>query len=135
MIQNPYSKQTVASSYLSSAIKLKNENHKDGSLILSHIKRGENDIDVSQYKSLTKNEKSLIVRVYESLGGNNSKGQLIIDDKFLGNKIDKIFKTDGLENELEELKFTKTHGGSGDVVVTDITLRGFEIATYKILLK
>lgn len=135
LIQNPYSKQTVASSYLSSAIKLKNENHKDGSLILSHIKRGENDIDVSQYKSLTKNEKSLIVRVYESLGGNNSKGQLIIDDKFLGNKIDKIFKTDGLENELEELKFTKTHGGSGDVVVTDITLRGFEIATYKILLK
>ena len=33
------------------------------------------------------------------------------------------------------IEIYKTHGGSGDVVVTDITLRGFEIATYKILLK
>lgn len=141
LIQNPYyqiddSISHLSSSSLLAAIRLKNHHH-NGSLILSHIKRGENDIDVSQYKSLTKNEKSIIVRVYESLGGGNSKGQLIIDKSIL-KKIDKVFKTDGLENELEELKLNNKISddlSDDDVVVVDITLRGFEIATYKILLK
>ncbi|EMG48395.1 ams1 Alpha-mannosidase [Candida maltosa Xu316] len=96
-----------------------------GSLVLSHIKRGENDVDVSQFESLTKKEKSIVVRVYESLGG-SSKGTLVLDKKSV--KVDKVFKTDGLENELEELKVVD--GGK-----VDISLRGFEIATFKILLK
>ncbi|KAI3403518.1 AMS1 [Candida oxycetoniae] len=102
------------------------EQQEGGSLVLSHIKRGENDIDVSQYASLTKEEKSIVVRVYESLGG-ESKGKLIIDEKLF--HVDKIEKTNALENEvIEKVKIEK-----GNVV--PITLKGFEISTYKILLK
>ncbi|KAI5954900.1 AMS1 [Candida jiufengensis] len=98
----------------------------NSSLILSHIKRGENDIDVSQYKTLTKKEKSIVVRIYESLGG-SSKGKLIIDEKYF--KVDKIYKTCALESKIfEELKLDK----DGAV---DIKLKSFEIGTYKLILK
>lgn len=99
------------------------------SLVLSHVKRGENDVDVSQFDSLTNKTtkaKSIVVRVYESLGG-SSEGTLVLDAPWL--KVDKVFKADGLENELEELKVRD--GGKK----VDISLRGFEIATFKVLLK
>lgn len=99
----------------------------DKSLILSHIKRGEDDEDVNfSYENLPikhKGQKSIVVRVYESLGG-SSTGVLKFDPKVL--KIDKIFKTNAIEEEEEELKLVD--GG------VKISLRGFGIATYKIVL-
>lgn len=114
--------KTMDASYLH-AIRLNTD--EKSSLILSHIKRGEDDVDVSQYSELSKNEKSIVVRIYESLGG-VSKGELVIDERHF--KVDKVIKTNGLENEtFEELEVKKG--------VVGIKLNGFEIGTYKILLK
>lgn len=107
------------------AVKLNTDADSSSSLILSHIKRGEDDVDVSQYSQLSKNEKSIVVRIYESLGG-VGKGELVIDEKYF--KVDKVLKTNGLENQVfEELEVKKG--------VVGINLKGFEIGTFKILLK
>ncbi|KAK6454960.1 glycoside hydrolase [Scheffersomyces xylosifermentans] len=100
------------------------------SLVLSHIKRGENDADVNQMEHITSEGKSLILRVYESLGGSTS-GVLKFDTSLL--KIAKVFKTNALEDE-------KDPAVGAELKVNDkgelpIKLRGFEIATYKVVLK
>ncbi|CAI5759342.1 unnamed protein product [Candida verbasci] len=108
-------------SELFNLIKLETE----GSLVLSHVKRGEYDDGISNYKSLIKKgEKSLVLRVYEALGG-KSNGTIVLD-KGLGVK--SVFKTCGLERDIEELKI----GKDGKV---DIELKAFEIATFKLYLK
>lgn len=92
----------------------------DDSLILLAIKRGENDKDVNIYPNIdSNNEKSAILRVYESLGG-SSKGKL-----HFKLPVSKIFVADALENEKEELKLKDSS--------VEIALRGFEIATYKVV--
>lgn len=109
---------------------------KRSSLVLSHIKRGEDDFDVNTYENIAKenaqygkvgkDEKSVVVRVYEALGG-VSRGKLTIDENIL--PVKKVLKVNALENEVVgEVKV-----GKGGVV--DIELKAFEIATYKILLK
>ncbi|RLV96305.1 Alpha-mannosidase [Spathaspora sp. JA1] len=111
----------IANSGLFNSVKLEGGK----SLVLSHIKRGENDYDVNQfevYKTETP-EKSLVLRVYESLGG-SSAGRLVFDKSL---KVDKVFKTCALEIHREELK---VEDGS-----VDISLRAFEIATFKVYLK
>lgn len=97
----------------------------DESLILSNVKRGQDDEDVNVHKNIpvqNKGQKSAVVRVYESLGG-SSVGELKITDL----KVDKVFKTDALEQNGEELKLLDNS--------VKISLRGFEVATYKILFK
>ncbi|EGW35449.1 uncharacterized protein SPAPADRAFT_48441 [Spathaspora passalidarum NRRL Y-27907] len=95
------------------------------SLVLSHIKRGENDYDVNQFEVFKTDtpEKSLVLRVYESLGGSSS-GKLVFDKSL---KVDSVFKTCALEIHGEQLRVD-----DGSV---DISLRSFEIATYKVYLK
>lgn len=96
-----------------------------GSLVLSHIKRGENDVDVNIYKAYENvaKQKTLVLRVYEALGGSLT-GKISFDSKQM--KVKKIVKTNALEeDELEEL--TPNKDGS-----VDIKLRGFEIATFKV---
>lgn len=98
-----------------------------GSLVLSHLKRSEDDEDVSLHENIpikNKGQKSLIIRIYESLGGSSS-GKLEFDLDVL--PVDKMFKTNALEQESEEIPL---HEGS-----VSIRLRGFEIATYKVVLK
>lgn len=97
----------------------------DPSLVLSAIKRGEDDEDVNIYEnieSLHKGQKSAVIRVYESLGG-LSVGTI----KFKGLKVDKIYKANAMEVEEEELELRD------DSLL--ISLRGFEIATYKVVFK
>lgn len=99
--------------------------HGDKSLILSNIKRAENDYDVNTYKNIesyARGKKSIIVRVYESLGG-SSRGKL----RFKDLAVDKVYKTDAMEEDQEELDLTDNS--------VAIRLRGFEIATYRVLLK
>jgi alpha-mannosidase len=91
------------------------------SLVLDTIKRGHDDEDISSHDGLRVNHgKSVILRVYESLGG-ASRG--FIESSF---DVKRAFKTNILEEELEEVpvedgKFS-------------IKLRPFEVATYKIQL-
>ncbi|CAK9439889.1 uncharacterized protein LODBEIA_P39890 [Lodderomyces beijingensis] len=116
---------TTANVSFSDAIKFESPKNHSSSIVLSHIKRGENDSDVSQYSKLTKREKSVVVRVYEALGG-QSRGKLVIDGSIL--KVDKVYKVNALESEvLEEVEFDKG--------VVPFVLKGFEIGTFKILLK
>lgn len=98
------------------------------SAILSHVKRAEDDEDVNvEYPNLAiqnKGQKSLVVRVYESLGGSVNEF-LKIDDSIL--KVDKVYLTNSLEEVESEVK--KEEKGY------PVKLRGFGFATYKIVLK
>lgn len=97
----------------------------DELLVLSNIKRSEDDEDINIHKNIpvhNKGQKSAVLRVYESLGG-LSKGTI----EFSGLLVDKVYRANAMEKIEEELKL------EGDSV--KISLRGFEIATYKVLFK
>ncbi|CAH6723797.1 alpha-mannosidase [[Candida] jaroonii] len=96
---------------------------KSKSIILSQLKRSEDDEEISLEENIaTKNKgsKSFIIRCYESLGGKD-KATITVDLP-----ISKVLKVDSLENKLSEIEFS---GNS-----FDIQLRGFEITSYKVIL-
>ncbi|PQE27187.1 putative alpha-mannosidase protein [Rutstroemia sp. NJR-2017a WRK4] len=90
------------------------------SLILDTIKRGEDDEDVSRGELKKRKGRSVILRIYDSLGG-TSKGTIetSLDVK-------RVWKTNLLEDDGEELKIEK-----GKI---DITLKPFEVGTYRLQL-
>lgn len=90
------------------------------SLILDTIKRGEDDSDVSRGEFSKRKGKSVILRIYDSLGG-TSKGTIetTLDVK-------KVWKTNILEDDEEELEI--------DDGKVNITLRPFEVATFRLQL-
>lgn len=101
-------------------IKLINKDE-SSSLILDAIKRGHDDADVSLHEGLRVNKgQSIILRVYESLGG-HSRGTIKTSYK-----IKRVSKASILEDELEDVEL-----GDGEF---DIKLRPFEVATYKLQL-
>ncbi|KAL8951959.1 MAG: hypothetical protein Q9222_002082, partial [Ikaeria aurantiellina] len=75
---------TPSSSTPSSSISLLKAIQLTGSpaLILDNIKRGEDDEDVSRGDLPTRKGKSVILRVYESLGG-KAKGVIVVDEEVL----------------------------------------------------
>lgn len=96
----------------------------DSSLVLSNVKRSEDDEDISTAQNIEKQNKgqqSIVVRVYESLGGSSS-GKLEF-----GLSVDKVYKANALEEIEHELELQDNS--------VNISLRGFEIATYKVVLK
>lgn len=99
-----------------------------GTLVLSHVKRGENDADVNTLEAFStkSQQRSLVLRVYESLGG-WLLGKLRLDPK-LG--VSKVVRTNALEEEQQEEVVVM--GSDGTV---PIRLKGFEIATFKVYLK
>ncbi|KAK3941555.1 alpha-mannosidase [Diplogelasinospora grovesii] len=92
----------------------------DKSLVLDTVKRGEDDEDVSRGELPTEKGRSVILRIYESLGG-RARGtvQTTWDVK-------KVSATNLLEDELEEVAF---EGGKFKV-----DLKPFEVATFKLQL-
>ena len=106
-------------SKLLSAIGIQGSN----SIILDCFKRGEDDEDVSRGQLPKRKGRSIILRVYESLGG-TSRGELHINDSLI--KVQKVLKTNILEDDETEL--TIRNG------VVDIELRPFEVATYRLQL-
>lgn len=93
------------------------------SLILDAIKRGEDDEDVSRGELPQREGRSIIVRIYESLGG-KSRGVLRCT---LGVK--KCFRTNLLEDDEEQLQGWDSKGEK-----IDIELRPFEVATFRLQL-
>lgn len=93
------------------------------SLILDTVKRGEDDHDVSRGGLPMRRGKSVILRVYESLGG-KSRGS--ISSKY---PVKKVWKCNVLEDDEVELPLTKEDG-----VRVDIELRPFEVATFRLQL-
>ena len=90
-------------------------------LILDCIKRGEDDEDVSRGELAKRKGRSIIVRIYESLGG-KARGTL---NCTLGAK--KVLKCNLLEDDLQEMKIEK----EGQVAVE---LRAFEVQTFRLQL-
>lgn len=112
--------RATAESLSGAPIKLVNTDESD-SLILDAVKRGHDDEDVSRREGLKVNKgQSIILRVYESLGG-HSRGT--IKTQF---DVKRVTKTNVLEDDLEEIKFA-----DGEFA---IKLRPFEVATYKLQL-
>lgn len=91
------------------------------SLILDTIKRGEDDEDVSRGELTKRAGKSVIVRIYESLGG-KSRGTI----KTGGLEVRKVTRCNLLEDDGEEVKI---HEGE-----VRIELRAFEVATFRLWL-
>jgi alpha-mannosidase len=101
----------------------------DDSIILSNIKRGEDDSDVSYENGLMQNlpkkfegSQTIVLRLYESLGG-YSKASIQI-----GVPVMQVFKTNLLEEEKEKVEASsdgKFH----------FELKAFEIATFKVILR
>jgi alpha-mannosidase len=91
------------------------------SLILDCIKRGEDDEDVSRGELPKRPGQSIILRIYESMGG---KSRGTIETSF---PVKKITKCNLLEDDGEECR---TYGG----VKCDVELRAFEVATFRLQL-
>lgn len=115
----PLVRGPAAAESLTRAISLKG----DPALIISAVKRAEDDEDVNTYENIEpkhKGKQLAIVRVYESLGG-AGKGSLV----FEGLKVAKAFRANGLEEVEEELPVEKN--------AVAVSLRAFEIATFKVV--
>lgn len=93
----------------------------DPSLILDTIKRGDDDQDVSRGELPTRKGKSVILHIYDSLGG-----QSVGEVEFGPVKVAKAWKCNLLEDNLEEVKVK-----DGKMAVQ---LRAFEVASYRVLL-
>ncbi|OJD23867.1 hypothetical protein ACJ73_04777 [Blastomyces percursus] len=108
------------SSHLFDAFSLKGSS----SLILDVVKRGEDDEDVSRGDFKVRPGRSIILRIYESLGG-KSRGS--IRTKL---PVKKVWKCNVLEDDLEQLAVAQKAGAAE----VDIELRAFEVATYRLQL-
>lgn len=98
--------------------------NEDRNLVLANVKRFEDDVDVSTGELPVRGSKktrSVIIRVYDSLGG-RSRGT--IRSPYF--KVEQAFRVNHLEDEIEELDV------DSDGVV-DISLRAYEIASYKLV--
>lgn len=93
----------------------------DESLVLDTIKRAEDDEDVSRGELEKRKGKSVVLRVYDSLGG-RSRGTITFGPV----RVKRAWKCNLLEDDLEELDV----GDKG----MDIELRAFEVASYRLLL-
>ncbi|EER25893.1 Glycosyl hydrolases family 38 protein [Coccidioides posadasii C735 delta SOWgp] len=93
-------------------------------LILDTVKRGEDDQDVSRGELEQRPGKSIILRIYDSMGG-KSRGTLGVKLP-----IRKAYKCNVLEDDLETLHIDKAQDG----LKIDIELRPFEVATYRLQL-
>ncbi|KAH6650184.1 glycosyl hydrolases family 38 N-terminal domain-containing protein [Chaetomium tenue] len=89
-------------------------------LVIDTVKRGEDDEDVSRGELPVKEGRSVIVRLYDSLGG-RARGTVVTTWD-----VTRVTKVNLLEDELEEVVF---EGGKFAV-----DLRPFEVATYKLQL-
>lgn len=94
--------------------------HGSSALILDTIKRGEDDEDVSRGELPKRKGRSIILRVYESLGG---KARGTIKTSLA---IKKVCRTNLLEDDEGEVEIK-----NGEIA---IELRAFEVATYRLQL-
>lgn len=99
--------------------------HGSTSLVLDAIKRGEDDEDVSRGELPKRSGQSIILRIYDSLGG---KSRGTIETKL---PVKRVTKCNVLEDDEEDLK---AYGSESGAVKVDIELRPFEVATYRLQL-
>jgi alpha-mannosidase len=101
-------------------------------LILDTIKRGEDDEDVSRGELPVKKGHSVIVRVYDAMGG---KSKAVLSWGHVDVK--KVMKTNALEDEEEDISsemLVLGEEGEAKGKGVKIEVRAFEVATYKLVL-
>jgi alpha-mannosidase len=98
-------------------------------LILDTIKRGEDDEDVSRGELPVKKGHSVIVRVYDALGG---KSRAVLTWGTV--KVKRVIKTNALEDEEDDMSAQMVVEG-GESKGVKIEIRAFEVATYKLVLQ
>lgn len=96
--------------------------HGSPALILDCVKRGEDDEDVSRGELPKRKGRSIILRIYDSLGG-TSRGTVKVNTML---DVKKVWRTNALEDDETELSIK--HGE------VHIELRPFEVATYRLQL-
>ncbi|KAL5402597.1 hypothetical protein PMIN03_010540 [Paraphaeosphaeria minitans] len=102
--------------------------HGAPNLVLDTIKRGEDDEDVSRGELPVKKGQSIIVRIYDALGG---KSKAVLTWGSL--HVKKVVKVNALEDDIE---------GERDIIMTEVAgkkgakieIRAFEVATFKLVL-
>ncbi|CZR51050.1 probable alpha-mannosidase [Phialocephala subalpina] len=92
----------------------------DDNLVLDTVKRGEDDVGVSLGELPRRHAKSVIIRVYDSLGG---RGRGTIGTTW---PLSKIFKTNILEDDEEEIPFNDGK--------FEVDLGPFQVCTYRLVL-
>ena len=92
-------------------------------MIMDCVKRGEDDEDVSTGELPKRKGHSVIVRIFDSLGG-KSKGLL----RWGSIPVKKAWRTNLLEDNLEEVKIEK------DGMGIEVEVRAFEVVTYRLQL-
>ncbi|KAJ8102643.1 galactose mutarotase-like domain-containing protein [Lipomyces tetrasporus] len=97
-------------------------------IILSNVKRGEDDEDTSRGHLAVKAGKSIYLRVYDSIGG---KTKAIISTTL---PVKKVAWSNLLEDEKGEIKFETVKIDKKTVTKIPISLRAFEVSTVKIQL-
>ncbi|KAI9682882.1 MAG: Glycoside hydrolase, 38 vacuolar alpha mannosidase [Trizodia sp. TS-e1964] len=117
--------EKVWSTNLSTAITLVPD-HDGSSLILDTIKRGEDDEDVSRGELAKRKGKSVILRIYESLGG-QARGKILTTLP-----VKSIYKCNLLEDDEAEIEVSPQRKNT---LGCSIELRGFEVATYRLQLE
>lgn len=96
----------------------------DSSIVLDAVKRGEDDVDVSRGDLPARKGKCVIIRLYESLGGRSRAAVKTTWD------VQKVTKVNLLEDEIPgEAELEEDEDGN-----YPITLRPFEVATYRLWL-
>ncbi|KIW66412.1 hypothetical protein PV04_05748 [Phialophora macrospora] len=93
------------------------------SLVLDCVKRGEDDEDVSRGELTRRKGQSVIVRIYESLGG---KSRGVIETTL---PIKKVYETNVLEDDGKEVAIS----GKNKISIA-IELRPFEVKTFRLQL-
>jgi alpha-mannosidase len=101
---------------------------KQSSIVLDTVKRGEDDEDVSVGGLPVRKGRSVVLRLYESLGG---RARTSIRTKL---PIKKVFKVNILEDDLEELAFEEVEVNGVCHKEVDIELRAFEVQTIRLQL-
>jgi alpha-mannosidase len=92
----------------------------DDNLILDTVKRGEDDEDVSTDDLPKREGRSVIIRVYDALGG---RGRGTVETTW---DVSKVFKTNLLEDDGDEVPFKEGK--------FDVDLGPFQVATYRLIL-
>ena len=92
----------------------------DDNLVLDTVKRGEDDMDVSLGDLPKRQGRSVIIRVYDALGGH---GKGTIETTW---PLRKVFKTNLLEDDEDEVVFN-----SGKF---EVDLGPFQVCTYRLVL-
>jgi alpha-mannosidase len=98
-------------------------------LVIDTVKRGEDDADVSRGELPARKGRSVVLRIYESLGA-TGRGRVVVP-RGVGGSVAKVEKCNVLEDEGEAVKYGKGEEDGGGFRVE---IRPFEVATYRITL-